>query len=149
VEGDLIRLSQVVGNLLTNAAKYTERAGRIWLTVERDREDVVIRVQDNGLGIAPEMLPRLFDLFMQADRSVHRSQGGLGIGLTLVKRLVEVHRGSVTAFSDGPSKGSTFTIRLPLLPPPEHPDLTTVPANGGKSQQPSAVPSRRILVVDD
>jgi PAS domain S-box-containing protein len=147
IEGDLIRLSQVVGNLLTNAAKYTEKAGRIWLTAEGERQDVMIRVQDTGIGIPPELLPKVFDLFMQSERALDRSQGGLGIGLTLVKRLVEMHSGSVTAFSEGPGKGSTFTIRLPLVNPPDY-----SPPRGGQESdkgQVPAIPRRRILVVDD
>ena len=149
VEGDLIRLSQVVGNLLTNAAKYTEKAGRIWLTAERDRQELLIRVQDNGLGIPPEMLPKVFDLFMQAERSLDRSQGGLGIGLTLVKRLVEMHNGSVTAFSEGPGKGSTFTIRLPLMQPSDIATPKWMQKDGNVGQQVAAMPRRRVLVVDD
>src|SRR5262249_33022679 len=88
LEGDLVRLAQVVANLLNNAAKYTERGGRIWLTGERDGNEVVVRVRDTGIGIAPELLPHVFEPFVQANRSLDRSQGGMGVGLTLVKSLV-------------------------------------------------------------
>ncbi len=116
VAGDLARLTQVLSNLLNNAAKYTPEGGRIGLTVEQEGEQAVIRVTDNGLGIPAEMLPRIFEMFTQADRHLHRAQGGLGIGLTLVKRLVEMHGGTIEALSAGPGQGSTFTVRLPLVP---------------------------------
>src|SRR5262249_42919391 len=115
LEADLVRLAQVFSNLLANAAKYTETAGRIWLTAERENDHVIVRVRDAGAGIAPELLPRVFELFVQEDRSLARSQGGLGIGLTLVKRLVELHEGSVSARSAGPGQGSEFTVRLPAF----------------------------------
>ncbi len=141
LEGDMIRLAQAVSNLLTNAAKYTERAGRIALTAGRKDDEVVIRVKDSGVGIDRELLPRIFDLFVQADRSLARSQGGLGIGLTLVKRVVELHGGSVVASSAGAGQGSEFTIRLPA--PTVHPPATV-------DQTPVAPgPRRRVLVVDD
>ena len=114
VEGDLTRLTQVLGNLLNNAAKYTDPGGRITLSTRRQEMDVEIRVRDNGIGIPPELLPRLFQLFTQVDAAAHRAQGGLGIGLALVRQLVQMHGGSVTAYSDGPSQGSEFLIRLPL-----------------------------------
>ncbi|MBX6313363.1 MAG: PAS domain-containing sensor histidine kinase [Isosphaeraceae bacterium] len=120
LEADSIRLAQVLGNLLHNAAKYTERAGRIILTAAREGKEVVLRVRDTGIGIAPDLLPHVFDLFVQGERSLARSQGGLGIGLTLVKRLVELHGGTVTASSPGPDRGSEFTVRLPLLPESRH-----------------------------
>ena len=110
---DPVRLEQIAVNLLTNAAKYTESGGRIRLTAEQDGSDVVIQVRDNGMGIPPEKLPAMFELFVQGDRSAARSEGGLGIGLTLVKSLVEMHGGSVAAASEGPGKGSEFTVRLP------------------------------------
>lgn len=115
VEGDPTRLAQVLGNLLTNAAKYTEEDGEISLSCEIKNSEVVIRVRDNGMGISTELLPRVFDLFTQGDRSLARSEGGLGIGLTLVRRLVEMHGGSVDAESSGPGKGSQFIVRLPAL----------------------------------
>src|SRR5207248_2085596 len=108
-------LAQVLANLLNNAAKYTEEGGRIWLTVAREEAEAVFRVRDTGMGIAPPMLASVFDLFTQVDRSLDRSQGGLGIGLTLVRRLVELHGGSVAAHSAGPGQGSEFVVRLPAL----------------------------------
>ena len=103
------------GNLLNNASKYTEPGGHIWLTAERQGSDVVVSVRDTGIGIPPDKLPRVFEMFTQVDRSLERSQGGLGIGLTLVKRLVEMHGGTVEARSDGPGRGSEFVVRLPVL----------------------------------
>ncbi|HVY79913.1 MAG TPA: response regulator [Steroidobacteraceae bacterium] len=114
VEGDLTRLTQVLGNLLNNAAKYTDPGGSIVVSAMRAGQDVEIRVRDNGIGIPPGLLPRLFQLFTQVDGAAHRAQGGLGIGLALVRQLVQMHGGSVTAYSDGPGKGSEFLIRLPL-----------------------------------
>ncbi len=113
LEADATRLTQVVVNLLNNAAKYTNEGGHIWLTVERRQREVVLRVRDDGIGITPAMLPRVFDLFAQADRALRKSQGGLGIGLTLVRRLVEMHGGTVQACSEGSGKGSEFVVRLP------------------------------------
>ncbi|MGH8759984.1 MAG: GAF domain-containing sensor histidine kinase [Burkholderiales bacterium] len=115
LEADLTRLSQVLLNLLNNAAKYTHQGGRIWLTAERQSDhQMLIRVKDTGIGISAEMLPRIFDPFMQVDRSLERSEGGLGIGLTLVQRLVELHGGTVEARSTGPGKGSEFVLRFPV-----------------------------------
>jgi signal transduction histidine kinase len=114
VEGDLTRLTQVLGNLLNNAAKYTDPGGTIVVSARRTNADVEIRVRDNGIGIPPELLPRLFQLFTQVDAAAHRAQGGLGIGLALVRQLVQMHGGSVTAYSSGPGTGSEFLIRLPL-----------------------------------
>src|SRR5208282_5872911 len=94
--------------------KYTERGGKIWLTAQREGDTVVVRVRDNGVGIPPYMLPRIFEMFIQVDRSLERAQGGLGIGLTLVRRLVEMHGGTVEAHSDGAGTGSEFIVRLPL-----------------------------------
>ncbi len=144
LEADPVRLTQVLGNLLTNAAKYSEEGGRVWLTAAQEGNLAVIQVRDEGIGIAPDMLDRVFELFTQADRSLDRSQGGLGIGLTLVRRLVEMHGGSVVAHSDGLGKGSTFTVRLPALAsPPVLPAATDAPA------PPAAAAARQILVVDD
>ncbi|MBI3947388.1 MAG: PAS domain-containing protein [Armatimonadetes bacterium] len=163
VEGDPARLQQVVGNLLNNAAKYTPSGGHIWLTAEREapsgppepggeREGwVVVRVRDDGIGIAPELLPHVFDLFVQSQRSLDRSQGGLGIGLTLVRRLVELHGGSVEAHSEGEGKGSEFVVRLPLR-------STEPEAGGAGAPKASAAPvgqahgsldGRKILLVED
>jgi signal transduction histidine kinase len=114
VEGDKVRLVQVVGNLLNNAAKYSEDGARIELTVEQDGEWAILRVRDTGMGIAPEMLPYIFDLFSQGERGLDRAQGGLGIGLSLVKSLMEMHGGQIEARSRL-GQGSEFTIRLPLL----------------------------------
>jgi signal transduction histidine kinase/ActR/RegA family two-component response regulator len=143
VDADVVRLTQVVGNLLHNAAKYTERGGRISLGAGREGDEAVIRVRDTGIGIRPDMLSRIFDLFVQTDRAADRSQGGLGIGLTLVRRLVEMHGGRVQALSDGPGTGSAFVVRLPARPAAcEGPPASGPPA-------PAAVPRRRVLVVDD
>ena len=144
VEGDAIRLAQVIGNLLHNSAKYSDEGQQIWLTVGLEKSEVVIKVRDTGIGIPAESLPRVFDLFSQADHSLDRSQGGLGIGLTLVRSLVEMHGGSVQAFSGGSGKGSEFVVRLPTASEirPEAP----APKNAGRPVLP---PARRILVVDD
>jgi PAS domain S-box-containing protein len=144
VEADPTRLEQILVNLLNNAAKYTRPGGRITLTADQQGGEAVIRVRDTGVGIPAELLPRVFDLFIQVERSLDRSQGGLGIGLTLVKELVEMHGGSVTAHSEGPDKGSEFVVRLPVLPrSSEKPEL---PRRGA----PSADGRRlRVLVVDD
>ncbi len=142
VEGDPTRLAQVVSNLLNNAAKYTPPKGQIRLTVERQDGAVVIRVQDTGIGIPAAMLSQIFEMFTQVDRSSDRSQGGLGIGLTLVKRLVEMHGGTVTAQSEGPGRGSAFTLHLPLV------DVEKRRAQDDARQAPQG-PACRILVVDD
>src|SRR5262249_37530294 len=115
---DPVRIAQVFSNLLNNAAKYSDKPGQIWLTARRDGRTVVVSVRDTGIGIPSDMLPRVFDIFMQLDASQRRSQGGLGIGLTLVRNLVQLHQGSVTAFSEGPGKGSEFVVRLPLAEGP-------------------------------
>jgi PAS domain S-box-containing protein len=144
VEADPTRLDQVVENLLNNAAKYTEPGGHIWVTARYEGEEIVLRVRDTGIGIAPELLPRVFDLFTQADRSLDRSQGGLGIGLTLVRRLVELHGGQVEAHSPGPGQGSEFVMRLPALPVASPGNST----QAGAAQEPTGRP-KRVLVVDD
>jgi PAS domain S-box-containing protein len=146
VEGDLIRLSQVIANLLTNAAKYTDKAGRISVELEREGEEVLVRVRDTGVGIPPELQPRVFDLFVQGDRSLARSQGGLGIGLTLVKRLVEMHGGSVTVASAGAGQGSEFTVRLVALP-----ERQVARGLGTPRVRPHVTDAlrKRVLVVDD
>jgi len=143
LHADAARLEQVLVNLLTNAAKYTDQGGHIWLTIQQEREEAVLRVRDTGVGIPLEILPRIFDLFTQAERSLDRSQGGLGIGLALVQRLVEMHGGTVKA-SSTLGQGSEFVVRLPVVSPPR--------------QQASSLPSEtdhltgsslRVLVVDD
>jgi anti-sigma regulatory factor (Ser/Thr protein kinase) len=116
------RLEQVLKNLLNNAAKYTEPGGRIWLTAEARENDVVLRVRDTGIGIDREMLPHVFDSYWQVERALDHSQGGLGIGLALVRKLVEMHGGSVSASSCGPGRGSEFVVRLPLASPPRGQD---------------------------
>jgi PAS domain S-box-containing protein len=146
VNGDGVRLAQAFMNLLNNAAKYTERGGRIWLTADREDGEVIVRVKDTGVGIAPEKLPRLFEMFYQADRSFERSQGGLGIGLSLVRRLVESHGGRVDAHSTGAGKGSEFTISLPVLR--DEPKPATCQDPDGDTRREPAI-ARRILVVDD
>jgi PAS domain S-box-containing protein len=143
LDADVVRLAQVFSNLLTNAAKYSPRAGRIWLSAGRDEDGVVVRVRDEGMGITAEMLPRVFDLFVQADHSLARTQGGLGVGLTLVRRLVEMHGGTIEARSEGPGKGSEFIVRLPARGEPR-PAALSEPAAAAKKPD-----SRRVLVVDD
>jgi PAS domain S-box-containing protein len=144
LEADSTRLEQVLVNLLTNAAKYTPSGGRIQLTVGVEEGEVVFRVRDNGLGILPDVLPRMFDLFAQADRSLDRSEGGLGIGLTLVRSLAELHGGTVTATSDGPGRGSEFVVRLPAAE-------GRAEAKSGEKDGAAAPPPRsyRVLIVDD
>jgi PAS domain S-box-containing protein len=144
VEGDATRLTQVVTNLLDNAVKYTDPGGRIWLSAEQEGEDAVIRVRDTGIGIAREVLPRIFEMFTQAGASVERSHGGLGVGLALVDRLVRLHGGRVTATSGGAGAGSEFTIRLPLAEVSRKSPAAGIPVAA------SARSTRcRILVVDD
>lgn len=138
---DPTRLAQVFGNLLHNACKYTPQGGRIWLTAERQQSDVVVKVKDTGIGIPPDKLESIFELFAQVDRSQPGAKSGLGIGLMLVKRLVEMHGGSVQAHSAGPNAGSEFVIRLPI--PTEEPK-----ADADLEEQPPTAP-HRILVVDD
>ena len=116
VQGDLTRLAQVLANLLNNAAKYTDEQGQIWLEASLEDSQAVVRIRDTGVGIAPTLLPRIFDLFAQSERTLDRSQGGLGIGLTLVKLLVEMHGGTVQASSAGLGAGSEFVVRLPVRP---------------------------------
>jgi PAS domain S-box-containing protein len=111
---DFVRLSQVVANLLNNAAKYTDPGGRVALAARRDGGEALISVRDNGVGISPELLPRIFDMFAQADGTRSRAKGGLGIGLALARRLVELHGGRIEAKSDGPGQGAEFVVRLPL-----------------------------------
>ncbi|WP_254511556.1 ATP-binding response regulator [Anatilimnocola floriformis] len=143
LDGDKVRLAQIISNLLVNAAKYTPAGGRIELHIERADGQVVIRVRDNGVGIPPEMLIKVFELFTQVDTSHTRSSGGLGIGLTLVKTLVEMHGGTIEARSQGTGYGSEFIVRLPLLKKPTTPkvEIPVVPQR--------SVPAFRILIVDD
>ena len=143
LHADAARLEQVVVNLLTNAAKYTEEGGHVWLTVQQDGDECVLRVRDTGAGITPELLPCIFDLFTQAERSLDRSQSGLGIGLALVQRLTDLHGGTVEAFS-ALGQGSEFVVRLPVLPTDTPQPPSPVTATG----QPTTRPLR-VLVVDD
>jgi len=144
LNADSVRLAQVFSNLLFNACKYTERGGHIWLTVERQGSDAVVIVRDTGVGIPPDMLPKVFEMFTQLARTLERSQGGLGVGLTLVKRLIEMHDGTVTAHSQGQGQGSEFVVRLPILI--ERPQAGQSPA---PTDENVSITSRRILVVDD
>ena len=147
LDADPVRLSQVVGNLLTNAAKYTEPGGRIWLTAEREGDMAALRVRDNGIGITAAMIPRIFDLFVQADHAATKAQGGLGIGLTLVKNLVEMHNGFVQARSAGLGRGSEFVVNLPVAPwAPERSPLLVTDAWADPLVRPLG---RRVMVVDD
>jgi signal transduction histidine kinase len=141
VAGDPVRLTQVFANLLNNAAKYTNHGGLISISTRYENGEAVVSVKDNGIGIAANVLNQVFDMFMQVDRSTRRSQGGLGIGLTLVKSLVQMHGGSVEAKSEGPGLGSEFVVRLPLLEEAAMPQENT-----RRIQQ---LPQRRILIVDD
>jgi PAS domain S-box-containing protein len=143
VDADALRLSQVISNLLLNAAKYTAMPSQIWLSVQREGDEAVVRVRDPGIGIAPHVLPSVFDLFVQADNSLDRSQGGLGIGLTVVKRIVEMHDGSVAASSAGINQGSEFVVRLPVS------KASAPVAKPTESAQQRPPARRRILVVDD
>ncbi len=158
IEADPTRLEQVLDNLLSNAAKYTEVGGRIWVTIEQVNGEAVVKVRDSGVGIEPEMLSRIFEMFVQAARHGKRANGGLGIGLNLVKRLVELHGGAISAQSEGIGQGSTFEIRLPVLtnvdippiPPQSAAPSTPAPARAEAAPAPaSGLPRRRILVVDD
>jgi hypothetical protein len=143
VEGDTTRLEQVYVNLLTNAAKYTPKGGRISLTATAEGGDFIVRVRDTGEGIAADMLPRLFEMFTQVETSTHRSRGGLGVGLSLVKDSVELHGGSGTASSEGVGKGSEFVVRLPAA------SRTGAQSDGKGEAAASPVRSLRVLVVDD
>ena len=147
LDADPVRLAQIVGNLLTNSAKYTEPNGRIWLTAQREGNETVLRVRDTGIGMEPEMLSKIFDLFVQVDHAATRSQGGLGIGLTLVKNLVEMHRGTIQAYSEGLGKGSEFVVRLPLMIDADR--ESPVEPEGAQPQQLVSVSGLRLLVVDD
>ena len=142
VDADPTRLAQVVGNLLNNACKFTDKGGEVWLKVERKASQAVIVVRDNGIGIAPEQLPRVFGMFSQVDTSLERSHGGLGIGLTLVKTLVEMHGGTVEAHSAGLGHGSEFVVRLPIAVDAPRPAPSSRAAT-------AAVTGRRVLIVDD
>ena len=145
VSGDPVRLEQIVGNLVSNALKFTRGDGVISVFVGREGDDAVLRVADQGIGIPPDMLPKIFDLFVQAHHTIDRTRGGLGIGLTLVRRLAELHGGTVLAASDGDGRGSTFTVRMPTVAAPKLADGDAAET----ANQRRAFESRRVLLVDD
>lgn len=142
VNADPVRVDQIIGNVLTNAIKYTPENGHVVVTLERDGE-AIIRVEDDGVGIAPERIGTIFELFAQAENAIGRSQGGMGIGLALVRTLVELHGGSIEAESDGIGKGSCFTIRFPIA------DAVAKSPEGAAREQRPALPPRRIVIVED
>lgn len=144
LNADSVRLTQVFANLLHNAAKYTDPGGKLALSVQRQGTDAVVSVSDNGVGLSPEFQPRVFDLFAQAPVSIGGARDGLGIGLTLVRALVELHGGSVTADSQGPGRGSTFVVRLPITSVAESPAPPATPGGLSKTATPL-----RLLIVDD
>lgn len=151
---DETRVEQVITNLLNNAAKYSDSGSHVWVTLRRDGSEAVLRVRDTGVGIAPDMLARIWDPFAQADRSLDRAQGGLGLGLTLVRTLVEMHGGSVSAQSEGLGRGSTFEVRLPIPATAERPAETEGAPPSPRGVLPASVPADlrnalRVLVVDD
>ena len=145
LDADPVRLVQIIGNLLSNAAKYTEPGGQIWLTARRERNEAVISVRDTGLGIPADVLPFVFDMFTQVDRSLARAQGGLGIGLSLAKTFVEMHGGRIEAHSEGLDRGSEFLVYLPTMSDSQRRPALTPPLRSSQS----SFPCRRILVVDD
>jgi two-component system, chemotaxis family, CheB/CheR fusion protein len=143
VDGDPARLQQIQVNLLSNAAKYTAPGGHVRLTLARDGQYASIRVSDDGAGIAPQMLDSVFELFVQSHRTLDRSAGGLGVGLTLARSLVGMHGGTITAESTGEGKGSTFSVRLPLAPPGARPEVAPT------RSRPRLGEGARIVVVED
>jgi CheY-like chemotaxis protein len=145
VEADPVRFEQIIVNLLTNAAKYTAPGGRLAVSAGREGLDAVIRVRDSGIGIPRDLLPRIFDLFQQGERSLARSPGGLGVGLTIVRSLVALHGGSVVAHSEGEGTGSEFVVRLPLAA------ITDMSPSSKEERRPSNewVPPLRILIIED
>jgi CheY-like chemotaxis protein len=145
IDVDEVRMEQIISNLVGNAAKYTPPGGSIRISVKAEKDSVVLEVEDNGIGIPEDLLPRVFDLFVQGARNLDRSEGGLGIGLSIVKRLAELHGGSISAFSAGPGRGSLFRVRLPAM---------VAPAAGREKKEPGD-PAKangerlKILVVED
>jgi two-component system CheB/CheR fusion protein len=144
LEADPYRLEQILSNLLVNAAKYTDSGGEIWFSAKREGPDVVFRVRDSGIGIGPDLLPNVFDLFAQANRSLHRAEGGLGIGLTIVRGLAELHGGRVAVTSGGFGRGAEFVVALPAEAQPAKRVPVAAPIVHEKTAQP-----RRVLVVED
>ena len=150
VDADPVRLTQIFGNLLNNASRYTDAGGHVWIELSREARSGVVRVKDSGIGIPREMLPRIFEMFAQAEPPAAGNPPGMGVGLTLVRRLVEMHGGTVTAESDGPGAGSTFTVRLPeALERRRRPRPATTSAATAAQPRSVATARRRILVVDD
>jgi signal transduction histidine kinase/CheY-like chemotaxis protein len=150
ISGDAVRIEQIIGNLVSNALKFTRGEGVIRVSVAREGDDAVLRVADQGIGIPADMLPKIFDLFVQAHHTIDRSRGGLGIGLTLVRRLAELHGGTVHAHSDGDGRGSTFTVRLPTVQAPATASAHAANGNGqAKDDGKRTFESRRVLLVDD
>jgi signal transduction histidine kinase len=149
IDGDPARLTQTIGNLLNNGCKFMDRGGTLALSLERNGNQAVIRVRDRGIGIGADQLPRIFDMFMQVNTSLERSVSGLGIGLTLVKNLVEQHGGSVEARSEGVGLGSEFIVRLPVVEVAAQPEVATRPAIPRRAPEPASAVSRRVLIVDD
>jgi CheY-like chemotaxis protein/two-component sensor histidine kinase len=141
VYADAVRFEQIVTNLLGNALKYTPSGGAIQVTVRADGPHAILQVEDTGMGIPPDLLPHIFELFIQGERGLDRAQGGLGIGLTLVQRLVDLHEGAIEASSAGPGRGSRFTVRLPAIP---RPAVQPAPSRAGAPSAP-----RRVLVIED
>jgi CheY-like chemotaxis protein len=142
VDADPTRLEQVLGNLLANALKYTPPGGAVAVRVRAEQSSALLEVEDTGAGIAPELLGKVFELFVQGERTLDRAQGGLGIGLTLTRALVEMHGGTVEARSAGAGRGATFSIRLPRIPAPAAPARAAAPAAAAHAP-------RRILIVED
>ncbi len=149
VSGDTVRLEQVVGNLVSNALKFTRPGSLVDVSVTREGNEAVLRVSDQGVGIPKDMLPKIFDLFVQAHHTIDRARGGLGIGLTLVKRLAELHGGSVQAMSEGEGRGATFIVRLPAIPTPTTDDPAATHARNGDGIRTPAIEARRVMLVDD
>jgi CheY-like chemotaxis protein len=144
LDADPVRLAQVLGNLLHNACKFTDPGGHVALSAKREGRELVLVVSDDGIGLAPDQIEGIFEMFVQADKSLERARGGLGIGLTLTRRLVELHGGTITARSAGPGAGSSFEVRLPIVV-----DEPTAPPPPPPSAEPRAASRGRVLVVDD
>src|SRR5690606_1997431 len=149
--GDADRLQQVAWNLLSNAVKFTPSGGRVRVQLAREGSDVVLRVADTGVGVAPDLLPFVFDRFRQADSSPSRRHGGLGLGLAIARHLVELHGGTIAAESAGEGQGATFTVRLPVraVQPPAEAPSTGRRAGGPASPRPPSLDGVRVLVCED